>query len=270
MKKITLIFFLMLMQEISLLAQEKDWTIIQRISIDDIDLVSMDNQHQIYISNTKGDLFKFNPLGQLISNFSPVWQGKLSQLDASWTFHVFTFSVDLQEYRFLDRLMQPLSENRLQNLSSGMAKVVTPSTINALWIWDESELSLIKWDLKKGMVLQVQPLHLLLSELKIQVIDIKEHHNLLFVLLKNHRLLILDLQANIIADYENIITTHLKLQDNFLVYKEGELLKVFDWKQNKIQFLDIPASLKNYEFIKGKDAWLAYNKNELLLVKQNQ
>ncbi len=268
MKKSCLIILLFLLPIIISLGQEVQWELIQSIPFKGIDLVSVDNQNHIYISSSTGDLFKYNEHGQLLSNFSPNWQGKISHLDASWTFQVFTFSKDLQEFRFLDRLMNPILENRTQNLSSGTVKAISPGNNHVLWVYDESDFSLKKWDLRREILLQEQALNLLISDQQLNVIEIREHQNLLFVLLVNHHLLILDLQANIIADFNQYKLEKLAIWNNYLIFQEDNNLSLLDWKKNTVQKLEIPHNLKGYKFLMMKGKWIAYNESELLILKK--
>jgi hypothetical protein len=270
MKKGKFVVLLLFFNFHLLLAQQNPWKIHSTITVQDLDLVSIDNQNNIYVSNTKGDLLKYDVRGNLLNQYSPTWQGKLSHLDASWTFYIFSFSNDLQEFRFLDRLMNPLSENRIQNLWSGTAKAATPGINNVLWVWDDAELVLKKWDLKREMVLQQQALNLIKPQFTFQLKQMLEHQNFLFLLFENHQLLILDLQANIVAEYQLPPTEQLSLWNNFLITKKEQFIYRLDWKNNIVNNYPIPEKFIPYQFKMMTNFWVAYHENELLLIENKE
>ena len=82
---------------------------IQEISIQNLDLVSFDTKDNLFASTNSGDIYQFNPSGKQINLYSPERQGRLQQLEAAWTVNIFSFSVDLQEYRILGRFIAPIS-----------------------------------------------------------------------------------------------------------------------------------------------------------------
>ena len=82
-----------------------------KFQVQNLDLISLDTRDQIFVTTTTGDILLFDQAGKQINLYSPPRQGRLQQIEASWTVNIFSFSADLQEYRILDRFLNPLSEN---------------------------------------------------------------------------------------------------------------------------------------------------------------
>ena len=64
---------------------------IAQIPMEFLDLVSLDTRDQIYASNTSGDIYLFDQKGKQLNVFSPTRQGRLQQLEASWTVNISGF-----------------------------------------------------------------------------------------------------------------------------------------------------------------------------------
>ncbi|MDR7129499.1 hypothetical protein J2X69_001836 [Algoriphagus sp. 4150] len=167
------------------------------ILLDNLDLVSFDTQDQLFISNTFGDIYLFNQGGKQLNLFSPSRQGRLSQLEAAWTVNIFSFSADLQEYRILDRFLNPLAEDGSTLSEVNLAKAATLGNNNVLWVWDESDLSLKSIDYRRNLVIQSQPLNLILNTDHLEVTEIREFKNRLFMNVPDTGIFIFDNQGNL-------------------------------------------------------------------------
>jgi hypothetical protein len=175
------------------------------ISIKNLDLVSIDNKDQIFASNTSGDIYQFNSKGKQLNLFSPTRQGRLHQLEAAWTVNIFSFSADLQEYRILDRFMNQLSEKGFSLVDINLAKAATLGNNNMIWVWDESDLSLKTLDYLRNLIIQSQPLNLILNFDNLEVLEIREFKNRLFMNVANEGVFLFDNQGNFLKKF-NIIT----------------------------------------------------------------
>lgn len=201
------------------------------ISIPDFDLLSFDNRDQLYLSTAQGDLYLFDQNGNQVNYFSPPQQGRLQQLEAAWTVTVFTFSEDRQEFRILDRFLNPISEGRFSFPEINLAKAATLGNGNVIWIWDESDFSLKRMDYQRKVLLDQQPLNLVLDTENLAVLEIREIKNRLFVLTDHSGVFVFDNQANLL---EKITLPEF----NRICYFQDRLL----WVQDQaIQSYHIPS-----------------------------
>lgn len=169
---------------------------IAEISVENLDLVSLDTRDQIFASNETGDIFLFDKSGRQLNLFSPARQAQIHQLEASWTVNIFTFSADLQEYRVLDRFLNPIAENRFLLNEIILPKAATLGNNNIIWVWDESDLSLKSLDYLRKQIVQSQPLNLILDSEELRVTEIREFKNRLFMNVPGSGIFIFDNQGN--------------------------------------------------------------------------
>jgi hypothetical protein len=189
-------------------------TPLAEITVKSLDLISLDTKDQIYASTTSGDIYLFDNKGKQLNLFSPVRQGRLQQLEAAWTVNIFSFSADLQEYRVLDRFLNPLAENSFLLNDITLSKAATLGNNNVVWVWDESDLSLKSVDYLRNLVLHSQPLNLILNLEDLTISEIREFKNRLFVNVPGSGIFIFDNQGNFIRK------VNLKLNQRMCFYRE--------------------------------------------------
>lgn len=134
--------------------------------------------------------------------FSPARQGRLNQLEAGWTVNIFSFSADLQEYRILDRFLNPLAEKGFLLADINLAKAATLGNNNVVWVWDESDLNLKSLDYLRNQIIQSQPLNLILESNDLTVSEIREFKNRLFMNVPETGVFIFDNQGNLMRKIE--------------------------------------------------------------------
>lgn len=206
-------------------AQEDAWILSGSIDFPRLEHVSIDNQEFIFVADREGNLYQFSPEGRQLNNFSPPRQARLSQLEAFWTVNVFTFSNDLQEFRILDRFLNPVSENKFSGPRINLVKAATLGNNNVLWLFDETDLSLKLWDYRRNVLIQEQPLNLVLSQSEFYVTDIREYQNMLFLQVADEGVYIFDNQANYLKTLPAISDQKLSFWKNYLLYTQsGELI----------------------------------------------
>lgn len=200
MKKLWVIFFLIP----GLLKAQEAWTEdpIATIPFQQLDLISFDTKDQVFASNTKGDIYLYDSKGNQKNYFSPPRQGKLNQLEANWTVNIFSFSYDLQSYQILDRFLNPISDGSLMIPEINLAKAATLGNNNVVWIWDESDFSLKRMDFLRKIILDSQPLNLILDTGILDVKEIREFKNMLFMNVPQAGVFIFDNQGNLIKKLE--------------------------------------------------------------------
>ncbi len=240
MNRLALLFLILLSGPI--LAQESlQFKIIQEISIPNVDLISFDNKDNLFASTSSGDIYQFNPAGKQINLYSPERQGRLQQLEAAWTVNIFSFSADLQEYRILDRFLNPLSSSGFQLANISLAKAATLGNNNIVWVWDESDLTLKSLNYLRKLVIQSQPLNLILNSENMEVTEIREFKNRLFMNLPNEGVFIFDNQGNLMKKIDLKISQKLCLYREHLLWVEhGSILAISIANQQIVNLGEIP------------------------------
>lgn len=216
---------------------------IAEISIKNLDLVSLDTKDQFFASNIAGDIYIFSADGKQLNLFSPSRQGRLNQLEASWTVNIFSFSSDLQEYRVLDRFLNPLSETGFLLTDVNLAKAATFGNNNVIWVWDESDLSLKSVDYLRNLVIQSQPLNLILKSENLAVTEIREFKNRVFMNVPESGIFMFDNQGNLLEKFEVKTTQRLCFYKEHLLWSEHDMListSLSTGKSKKIASIQVP------------------------------
>lgn len=202
-------------------------TPLAEISIKDLDQVSLDTRDQIFASTASGDVFLFDNSGKQLNLFSPPRQARIQQLEASWTVNIFTFSADLQEYRVMDRFLNPIAENSLLLDNIILPKAATLGNNNVIWVWDESDLSLKSVDYLRKLILQSQPLNLILDSEDLRVTEIREFKNRLFLNVPESGIFIFDNQGNFLQKVAIQVDQRMCFYQEHLFWIEGNTLKMY-------------------------------------------
>lgn len=259
MKKLalTLIFFILWVVES--MSQKLLENALAEIEINGLDQVSMDNRDQIFISSRQGDLYLYDSKGNRLNYFSPPRQGRINQLEAAWTVNIFTFSEDLQEYRVLDRFLNPIAEHNFFDASINLAKAATFGNNNIVWVWDESDLSLKRMDYLRNLVLDAQPLPLLTDSKNLNILEMREFKNRLFVLVPEEGVFVFDNQGNLIRQINLKQVPNLCLYKDYLLWIENNHLNTY--------CLSTKAIFKLFEVKDSKASKVVVGNTKLLLVE---
>jgi hypothetical protein len=266
MKRV-LLLFLIISPLLGFTQQNRFGNPIAEIDLEYLDLVSFDTKDNLFLSSTAGDIYQFDRSGKQTNLFSPPRQGRLTQLEASWTVNIFSFSADLQEYRILDRFLNPLYENGFLLADVILAKAATLGNNNVVWVWDESDLSLKSIDYLRNLVIQSQPLNLIVNSKDLEVIDIREFKNRLFMNILNEGIFIFDNQGNLIRKIKLMLTEKMCFYNEHLFWVENNFLMSVSIKTQEIFKVAQIESSASISIQIGQDRLAIIQKDKVLLYK---
>jgi len=190
-----------------------------------IHTVSLDRYGLFYTSDETGNIFKYDSLGNLLFTYSPQKKADVTLLEAWRNVNIFVFYRSFQEFILLDRFLSPSPTSRLERAHIGFARLATYSYDNNLWIIDESDFSLKKYNLAQGGIELNTPLDLLLDYKIYDMNYIKEYQNLVYINDKNSGILVFDNMGN----YKNKIPIKglsiLGFYNDEIYYQEGDFIK---------------------------------------------
>lgn len=225
------------------LCQEMRWEKIRQIPATSLDLFSVDGRDQVFTANQQGNIQQYTSLGDSLNFYSPVLRAKLTKLEAFWTTTIFLFSADLQQYELLDRFLNPIASNRFRDDEVGVLRQATLGNGNVIWMLNETRLSLIKWDFRRNQLLQEQPLSLILQTSDLNVIDLVERKNLLFLQLENAGIYIFDNQGNFIRRLSSIPDVPVFISADYLYYISNDMLCKTNYLLEKTTFHVLPDTV---------------------------
>ncbi len=247
-----------------LFGQKIKWeTPLAKVELPGLDLVSIDSRDQIFASTFTGDIYLLNKSGEQINFFSPPRQARLHQLEASWTVNIFSFSADLQEYRILDRFLNPLAQNNFLQNDINLPKAATLGNNNIIWVYDESDFSLKSLNYLQNQLIQSQPLNLILATDQLNIQDIKEYKNRVFLAVAGTGVFILDNQANLLQKIEIPSMQRISVFREMIFWIENQKLLSYDINSaQEYNWGEIP--LKDVKFIHfGQEILIFQSPSEL-------
>jgi hypothetical protein len=113
-------------------------------------------------------------------------------LEAWNTIKIFVFYRDFQEYVFLERFLGPMPNSDLNEEQIGFARLATLAADYNLWVIDETDFTLKKYDRQFNKVLYKTALDLLLDVREYDITFLREYQNNLFIADRNSGILVFD------------------------------------------------------------------------------
>lgn len=165
---------------------------IKSIQLRSIDKVSYDRYYNIYVSDLEGNITKYNKEGDSLLSYSPIKPGNITSLEAWNSIRIFAFYKDFQQFTLFDRFLGPLPKIDLPEELTGFGRVATVSADNQIWIFDDSEFSLKKYDIERLTLISKTNCDLILNANDYDIIMLKEYQNQLYIIDKINGILIFD------------------------------------------------------------------------------
>ncbi|MBS9523032.1 hypothetical protein KIH41_05870 [Litoribacter ruber] len=228
------------------------------VEMQSLGLLAIDNRDNIFVSDASGGIYQFNAKGEQVNHFSPSRQAQVTQLDADRTVNIFSFSYDLQEFNIFDRFLNQIVSNKLDS-PVGIIRAATLGNNQALWVFDESNLDLLKLDHRRMVVLQHQPLSLLLGEEALEIEEIREYQNLLFVR-TDTKVFVFDNQGNYLRQHTYQGQDRLALFGNHLYYVKKDGLRRQDYRTGEVEGFKLPDYSRHAVQLQG-GILVLYNDN---------
>lgn len=211
-----------------------------------IERIDTDSRGNIFFSTPNGHLRQYNDSGDSINFYAPNFSAGISRLDAHWTVSVFLFYESQQRFEILDRFLSPLSSKSMADLGlTGFFSQATPGNNHSIWLYDETDLSLKKINYNNRNLVQEQPLNILFPESSLQILQLIERKNLLFVQVSNEAVYILDNQANFIKAIPIASKIPIFIESESIFYLENNKVLKNNFITGELAAAEIPDT---YEF----------------------
>jgi hypothetical protein len=218
--------------------------------------VSKDRQQNFYIADTKGNIRKYNADGELQQTFSPTKPGRITSLDAWESMRIFAFYKDWQEYLYLDRFMNPSQNKKIGSHEIGFASLITLANDNNLWVIDESDLSLKKYNPNNKSIIIHTPFNLLDISHNLDLSLIREYQNQVFIHDKNSGILVFDNLGNYIRRIPSNKAAYFNFHENDLYFIDNNKLIFRDIYTHQTRELQLPQSKPYTHCIRVKNNYI--------------
>lgn len=186
---------------------------------------STDRDGNIYLVSDENDIFKLDKDGKLLVTYSPQKMAETTVFEAWNSVSLIIYYKDFQEYVMLDRFLTEKSSGKLNEEFIGFSRVTTLASDNNLWLIDDTDFSLKKYDLKFNNLKTHTPLDLLLDPKDYHITFIREYHNQLYVLDETNGVLVFDILGNYKKTLPLKGVKNIGFYNDYLYYPEkGQLV----------------------------------------------
>jgi hypothetical protein len=182
-----------------------------------INQVSQDRYGNVYVVEQEGVIHQIDSLGKKQLVYSPPMVADITLFEARSTVRLFAFYRDLQRFTLLNRFLTPIESYKFDEEQIRFVRVATLSSDNQLWLVDDVDFSIKKFDKNFNNITLRTPLDLLFEEKDYDINYICEYQNQLFLNDRNTGILVFDNLGNFKTKIE------LKQGTNYFNFLEEEL-----------------------------------------------
>ena len=201
-----------------------------------IGCISSDAYGFIYLTDQSGNIYKLDSVGKQFVLASPPRRGQITSIEASRNVNIFVFYSEYQVYYYYDRFLMQSQSLTFSNTTVGFARIATPSLDQNVWLVDDQDFSLKKYNSTYLSIDINTPLDLIIDPEVYDMNFIREYQNLLFINDANSGVLIFDNMGNYKTRIPVKGLTYISFLGEDLVYiKDGSLYRVniYTYKERK-------------------------------------
>ncbi len=214
----------------------------------------VDRLNQIYLVTAQNQLIKYDASGKRLFDFSDQTLGELTHIDVTDPFNVLLYYADYQTIVLLDRTLSIPKQLSLLDLDLFNVNVVALSRDNHIWLYDNNDFRLKKYNEQGRLLAQSVDLSLLLN-VNLNPIDLKEVDGTVYLNDAALGILTFDLFGQFSSTIAIKGLQNIQIIDNKLIYEEDGVVKLFHLISNVEQILfelnkdiDLKAFRMNEDF----------------------
>lgn len=226
--------------------------------------ISQDRNGYIYMLDPLHNLVRLDSLGRPIDTFSPPTRGRISNIEAWNPMKILLFYEDRQSLLLLDRFLRPISTTDLRDINyEGIAKAATLSSDDSFWLFDETNLTLSKLDLRLRKVTVETPLNLILDRERFDVRQLREYQNMLYLLDYNNGIYVFDNLGNYKKSIPFKGISYIGFRGNKLYFVQEGQLHFYDLYTSEKQSVDLPQEKQYITALAGDNHLYLFTKEEV-------
>ena len=207
-------------------------------------LIKSDPLQHIYVNDVKGNVIKCDSLGSILSIFAPLQYGQITTMEPWPALRLFLYYENIQSYTFLDRYLTGEQFTRLP-ADIGFARLAAASSDNQLWVVDDRNFSLIKFDFTFNQISLSSPFNQLPMKLDLDPYQIQEYQNRLYMGDRKHGILVFDNIGNYLKTIKLPEIDSFNFIGDELYYLRLGTLHFLHLYQEKSRSWPLPAAYAN-------------------------
>ncbi|MCF6360665.1 MAG: hypothetical protein L3J29_07875 [Cyclobacteriaceae bacterium] len=187
---------------------------------------SIDATGSIFLSFEEGSITKYSSALDSLFTYSPTKLGNTKLLESGTGLVIFAFYDFFQEYLITDRFLARPTRTKLSNTSIDYIDIATQSLDNNIWLVENTEFRLIKYNVSFNRIEIEIPLNTIIDNPDNDFSFIKEYQNQVFLVDKNKGIYVFDNLGN----FSKLIiakTNKCTFEKNMITYLEnGDLINM--------------------------------------------
>ncbi len=231
-----------------------------------IGCISSDPYEFVYLSDVNGNIYKIDSLGKQFVMASPPRRGQITSIEAYRNVNIFVFYSEYQVYYYYDRFLNQSQSLTFANTDIGFARIATPSLDQNVWLVDDQDFSLKKYNSTYFSIDIKTPLDLIIDPEQYNMNFMREYQNLLFINDANSGVLIFDNMGNYKTRIPVKDLNYISFSGDDLVYvKDGSLylINIYTYKERKytnalLKDATSAILIKNQLYVTVKDTLFIY------------
>ena len=220
------------------LAQTDTLQIVDTVAFSMTGAVSGDRYGNLYLAGKHGSVHKTDSAGHFSLVFSPERVGQVSLIEARNPLAIFVFYRDLQQYLLLDRFLSPVETHHFDSPEINFVRLATPAADNQVWLLDDMDFAIKKFDPRQNRISLQVPLDLILKKGQYDISWMAEYQNQLFLLDRNSGIFVFDNMGNYKYHIEAPGIEYFNfLNEEIYFIKNHEVIVVHLYQQEKKSFI---------------------------------
>jgi len=214
------------------IAQHEQPKLIRQVKLANIQQLSVDRYQNIFATSQTGVVYKFDSLGKQVGVFSPNQNNQIDLMETWQALQVFLFYEELQEFILCDRFLGNCLTYSFPEEDLGYISLATLSADGNIWLFDQDNFTLKKFDIRTKQIILETPLNLELENESFDIQYMREYQNQLFILVDG-QLYIFDLFANLLRQEAISAVNWLGFLEDDYYYHHSENLHLRALYENK-------------------------------------
>ena len=221
---------------------------------------SIDRTDNVFIAFEGGAITKYNDALDSMVSFSSVRVGNYNLIEAWHGFQIFAFNEQFQDYILLDRFLTRETRFTLGETGLLFINLGTISSDQNLWLLEENQLLLSKYNIKSRELEISVPLEQVIDNSDHNFSFMKEYQNLLFLADKSTGIYVFDNLGNFLRKIETIGALHFSFYNESLYFLNANVLHEVNLYSN--ESTEFTLSKNDYIGVLAKD-------KKVLLIRKN-
>lgn len=225
--------------------------------VDQSSEICIDNLDYIYFYN-KTKIDKYNALGEKVATYSNNLLGDIDKIDVSNPLKTLVLHKDQNTLEIVDNTLSTERNTTLDLTNANLynTSVFTYSSIdNGIWFYDRELFQIMKIDINMNSIYQSGNLLQLLNLESLDVVDLIEHKNKLYLITPKSILIFDNFGAYYSTIHLNDNEQVLNIEENTIFYKSNKHIKAYNMATFETQESLFPLSLDTKLALKNKKVY---------------